>query len=346
MITHEKKKRYNTGNDLDIESLPEGVSQFYFKISTDGLGKPISIPIIVIKGLEDGPTVGITAAVHGNELNGINVIHELIKIIDFTQMHGTLIAIPVINIPGYHSNRREYAMGDDLNRVMPGKIDGTPAQIYAYRIINWIIRKFDFLLDLHTASFGRINTHYVRADMTRQDTARIALLCHPQIILHAPGPAKGLRNAAVQELGIPAVTIEVGDPQRFQTPLIITTINGILTFLNYLGSYPYHKKPDHAEPVICKKSMWIRAGVGGVMKVFPKLADKVFKNQPIAEISDIFGNVIATMLSPSDGIVIGRSTNPVSVTGSRILHLGIIGEDENFATLSEDEEHYIDDSES
>ena len=225
MITPLKKNKYKTINDLDLESLPAGQFQFYFNISTDGLGNPIAIPMIVIKGPEDGPTVGITAAVHGNEFNGINVIHELIEIIDYNQMHGCLIAIPVVNIPGYHSNSREYTMGNDLNRVMPGKKDGTPAQIYAYRIINWIICKFDFLLDLHTASFGRINTHYVRADMTRPDTARIALLCHPQIILHAPGPAKGLRSAAVKELGIPAVTIEVGDPQKFQTPLIKTTLN-------------------------------------------------------------------------------------------------------------------------
>ena len=230
MSNSRNQNKYPVINKLEIELLPIGESLYYFNIITDGLGNPISTPIIVIKGSQKGPVVGITAAVHGNELNGIEVIHELKKIVDYRKLKGVIIAIPVVNIMGYHAQRREYTTGNDLNRVMPGNPNGNPTQIYAHRILNWVITKFNYLLDLHTASFGRINTHYVRADMTNPDTARMAMLCHPQIILHAPGPAKGLRNAAVA-IGIPAVTIEVGDPQRFQLNMIKSAINGMLMFL-------------------------------------------------------------------------------------------------------------------
>jgi predicted deacylase len=133
--------------------------------------------------MKTGPTVGITAALHGNELNGIPLIHRLFREIKCSQLHGILVAVIVANTPGYLRQQREFVDGTDLNRVMPGKPNGTAAQVFSYQLMDRIVKKFDYLLDLHTASQGRLNSLYVRADMTNDIANRMAKLQNPQVRL-------------------------------------------------------------------------------------------------------------------------------------------------------------------
>jgi hypothetical protein len=131
--------------------------------------------------------VGLTAVVHGNELNGVPCIHRVITDLDVRHLKGTVVAIPCVNVPGYLRFAREFSDGKDLNRLFPGKKDGTASEIFAYQLLHKIVVQFNYLIDLHTASFGRINSYYVRSDMNDPVSATMAKFQQPQIILHNSG---------------------------------------------------------------------------------------------------------------------------------------------------------------
>jgi predicted deacylase len=269
--------------------------------------------------------MGVTAALHGNELNGVRVIQNFMAELDATKLKGTVIAVPVVNVPGYLMNVRQFNDGQDLNRVMPGQLGGTQAQVYAHRFMTRVACHFEYLIDLHTASFGRINTLYVRADLTHPETSWMARAQLPQILLHNKG-ADGTLRGACMERGVHAITVEIGNPNRFQESLIEQGEVGVRNVITRLGMLPDVKlvTTGHS-PAVCIRSYWMYTEVGGVLEVFPDLADRVVKGEKVASVADIFGDTQAEYFAPENGIVIGRSTHPVNQTGSRILHLGIEG---------------------
>ena len=306
-----------------LEDTPKGAIRFYWlKIVSDGLGTPISVPLMVARGIKDGPVVGLTAAVHGNELNGIPVIQRLFRELEVNELNGTIIGVPVVNIPSYQRKKRRFIDGVDLNHIMPGKTNGNVSQVYAYRFLNRVVKHFDYLLDLHTASLGRINSYYVRADMDQPEVKQLALLQNADIIVHNP-PSDGTLRGAADELGIHAITLEVGNPNTFQKRLIRSGIEGIHNVLSYLQMIPDEIEAPEKETVLCQKSYWIYTDTGGLLTVHVELREQVLKGRLLASIRDVFGNLIKEYHAPEDGIIIGKSTNPVSQTGSRILHFGI-----------------------
>ncbi len=307
---------------LDVASLETGMHRLLVALVHNGLGRPLYLPALVAKGRREGPTVGITAAVHGNELNGIPVIHRLMRQLEPSKLRGTVVAMPAVNTSGIHRFEREFQDGTDLNHIMPGRADGNAAQVYAYRFIDRIVSKFDVLLDLHTASFGRVNSLYIRADMTDPKAAAMAYRQRPQIIVHNP-PSDGTLRGAATEMGIPAITIEIGDPQRFQARLIKRTCIGLRAVLADLGMVSRRPVAPSAPPVVCARSYWLYTDHGGLLDVRPELTASVTKGDVIAELHDIFGDLQATYHADNDGVVIGHSVNPVACTGARILHLGI-----------------------
>ncbi len=309
---------------FNLEDTPkQSIRCFWLKIISDGLGKPVSVPIMVARGKEDYPILGLTAAVHGNELNGIPVIQRLFNEIDVKELKGVIIGIPIANIPAFLRKKRRFNDGVDLNHIMPGKKDGNVSQVYAYRFVNRIVKHFDYLLDLHTASFGRINSYYIRADMKHPVTRKLALLQNAQIIVHNP-PSDGTLRGAADELDIPAITLEVGNPNTFQKKMIRSGISGIHNTLSYLEMTEDEIEQPEEESVICKSSVWIYTDTGGLLTVPVNLTDRVKKGDSIAIIRDVFGNLIREYFAPEDGIVIGKSVSPVNQTGGRILHLGRI----------------------
>ncbi|KAI9144553.1 hypothetical protein BKA69DRAFT_1055684 [Paraphysoderma sedebokerense] len=222
---------------LVIEEFPRGkISTCWINMVKTGLSDWIRIPCIVARGVEDGPIVGITAAVHGNELNGIPCVHRVISDIDVSNLNGTVVGIPCVNTPGYLSYRREFADGKDLNRVFPGSPEGTSSQIYAWNLMDKIINKFNYLIDLHTASFGRVNSYYVRADMNDHMSSVMARLQMPQILLHNSGQDGTLRSAAMAR-GIKSITVEIGNPQLFNMQFVQWSYLGVMRIISYLNMY-------------------------------------------------------------------------------------------------------------
>ncbi len=308
---------------LNIQAIPkQSITRYWLNLINDGLGQPIQVPIIIAKGAEDGPTLGLTAAVHGNELNGIPVIQRLFKELDIATLKGTVIGVPVVNIPSFVRKKRRFNDGTDLNHIMPGKSDGNVSQVYAYRIVNHIVKHMDYLLDLHTASFGRINSYYIRADMNEPITAQLARLQNAQIIVNNP-PSDGTLRGAADEIGIHAITLEVGNPNTFQKGMIRNGLTGIFNVLNYLNMLTDGIEEATTPCVLCQSSYWIYTDVGGLLSVFPNVAERVQKGQLIAVVQNVFGDELKRYFAPEDGIVIGKSVSPVNQTGGRILHLGV-----------------------
>lgn len=311
---------------LDLESLKRGeVTRLKIGLTQNALGEPLNVPVMVARGLQDGPVFGITAAVHGDEINGIPVIQKLMRQINTKTLRGTVVAVLVVNVTSYVELRRRFREGVDLNHIMPGKFNGSVPQVFAHRLMDRIIQRFDYLADLHTASPGRINSLYVRADMTDPAAARMAYLQRPQIIVHNPPVDVTLRGAA-SALGIPSITVEIGNPGVFQNELIRRSVTGIRAVLAELDMIPKRTLALNEEPVVCARSGWLFSDGGGMLEVFPKVTQYVEEGEEIARAMNIFGDVTRTYLAPHAGVVIGKSVSPVGQTGARILHLGEVAE--------------------
>lgn len=254
------------------------------------------------------------------------MIHRLFRSLDCATLCGTILAVPVVNVHGYTRYQRGYSDGVDLNRIFPGKKQGTASQQFAAAFMSRVVRHVDLLLDLHTASFGRVNSLYVRADMNDEVGARLAKLQSPQLIVHNTGPDGSLRGAAAA-LGKPAITIEIGNPQSFHGSFIDRAYAGVVNTLHHLKMIPGATDgmgSVESPPVVCARSFWLFTQTGGVLYVFPAVNTWVRKGDVIAEIHSVFGSLVDRIVAPQDAIVIGKSCNPVAETGDRILHLGVV----------------------
>jgi predicted deacylase len=308
---------------FNLEDTPRGtIRHYWLRIVSDGMGNPVLVPLMVARGVEDGPALGLTAAIHGDELNGISVIQRLFADLEVETLRGTVVAIPVVNVPAFNRQQRFHADGSDLNHLMPGKENGNASQVYAYRLVNRFLKSIDYLLDLHTASRGRINSYYVRADMSMEITRKLALLQHPQLIVHNP-PNDGTFRGTADALDIPAITLEVGNPGVYQKKMIRSGLVGVHNVLSYLKMTDDEILDQKDDTILCKKSYWLYTQSGGLLQVHVDLLERVEKGQLIATLRDVFGEVKEEYHAPEKGVVIGKSTSPVNQSGGRILHLGI-----------------------
>lgn len=313
-----------TKEDLSISRLARGeIHRLLIQLSDNALGVPWRIPVIIIRGEKDGPVVGITAAVHGNELNGISTIFKLIDSINPKKLSGSLVLVPISNVPGYLANQRLFTDNVDLNRIMPGKPKGSTSNVYAHMFINKIVTKFDYLLDLHTASHGRVNSLYLRADLDNEECRTLATLQNPQIIVQKYDEQGTLRGWA-NDHGIPAITIEIGNSNAFQHKLIDETLDGILNTLRHLKMAPGKVANMSKNAIICDRSYWIYAERGGIVDVLPDLTEQVIKGQVIARIYDVFGQIKEEVKSDQAGIIIGKNVRPNCNAGTRLIHIGIM----------------------
>ncbi|KAL5352337.1 hypothetical protein ACLOAV_002284 [Pseudogymnoascus australis] len=337
-------------NSLDIEALPvDTVTKFFITIAPGVLGT-VDVPVYAYRSSKPGPVVGITCAIHGNEVNGIPVIQRLFSRIECGTTHklrnaqetseggqesltvdcGTIIGIPVVNVPGFVASMRCFddESKQDLNRLMPGKIDGAAPQQYAYRIFHNIVAKFDYLMDLHTASLGRRNSLYVRADMNDPVISKLATLMKPQVLVHVA--TKGSLRGCAQAIGVKALTVEIGNASSFQKLFIQDTYDGICRVISDIGLFSASEIPDRTldrasslgikESVVCSRSYWIFTKTGGILRVFKDIAELVQPGELIAQVESIFGDVIEEVHAPADypTVVVGVEANPIARGGNRI----------------------------
>lgn len=259
---------------MQRSGLESGKYQFRLETTANRSGEKIGIPIVVVKGASPGKTVGVVAAIHGDELNGISVIHNLYRNLDPTKMKGTLIGVPVLNIPGFLRNQRELFDSRDLNRLMTGQDENSPAGQYVDRIKKKILRHFDCLIDLHTATSGRINTYHIRVNIDHSESMKMARLMSPELIVHSPR-AVGTTRHFFEQKGKPAITLEVGNPQILQDKLIDKTTNGVLHNLEYFEVLGARASSNTYKTTVCSESVWVYAKSGGLLEVHPRLGDTI-----------------------------------------------------------------------
>ena len=321
---------------LDLDALEPGRHHLGVVLVHDALHRELYAPVTVLKGHKPGPVVGFTAAVHGNELNGIPTIHRLFKSISLDELEGTLVGVNIVNVPGFLRHERRLPDARDLNRIMPGRANGRESSVYAFRLADRILYCFDVLIDLHTASFGRVNTLYVRADLRDPGTAALARSVGAEILVHNEGK-DGTVRAEVADRGVPAITIEIGDPQIIDRDKVRMSRIGLRDALEELGVVPPDDQRSPLVPVECARSYWLYTDTGGFLDVKAPLGERVKKGELVATMVDPWGRLLRRFHAPEDGIVIGKETNPVTSTGGRILHLGIEGLPAEFPVAEDDE---------
>jgi predicted deacylase len=326
------QSNFETISEINLEKIqPNQVKKFWLKMIDNGFSQPISIPVIILKGKEDGPILGLIAAIHGNELNGIKVIQESVKHINVNELKGTVIAIPGLNALSIGQDKRRFVDEEDLNRNFPGKANGNRSQQYVWQINQKILPKLDYLIDMHTASFGRINSLYVRGELGDEKISKMAMLQDADIVLNNKGvPSAGDNIAATRTMraeamlkGIPTITVEYGNPQVYQEDMVNRGVVGVKNVMKWLEMQSF-TIPEIKPAVICKKSYWVYVDQGGLLEIPVELNQIIENGELIGVLKNPFGEVIKEYFAPEKGIVIGKSTNPVNIDGGRIIHLGIL----------------------
>ncbi len=293
-------------------------------VSQTYLGDPIRVPVTIINGPNPGPTVFLAAATHGDELNGIAVVREVAHDWDHTDLNGTLVCLPVLNVPGFLAQQRYLPIYDrDLNRSFPGSETGTSGKRIAHRIFSSFVEPCDYGLDFHTSTRGRTNMLHARADMTDDAVARLAQAFSTNVILDSQGPNGTLRREAT-EAGVPTITIEMGEAHRFQRPLIDRALNGVASVL---AEYGLSSRSTVHWPgwrtVISEDSekTWLRADVGGIVDMHHDRGALVHEGEDVCTITNPFKTDSETVQAPFTGLLVGILENPVVYPGNPLCHL-------------------------
>jgi predicted deacylase len=292
---------------------------------------PIAIPIHIISGKKPGPRVFVCAAIHGDEINGVEIIRRLLKLSVLKRLRGTLITIPVVNAHGFLQHTRYLPDGRDLNRSFPGSERGSLAARLAYLFIEEIVKQCTHGIDIHTGAAHRTNLPQIRAYLDDAETLRLAEAFEVPVLLNSNIRDGSLREAAV-ELNIPLLLYEAGEALRFDEMSIRAGVRGIVNVLRALDMLPPSKKKHSGKkPFIARTNNWVRAPASGIFVSRIRLGSMVQKNAALGTISDPFGEHETMVTSPYEGIIIGRSNLPLVNEGDALMHIGRFGNVENVA---------------
>ncbi|MBD2258959.1 succinylglutamate desuccinylase/aspartoacylase family protein [Pseudanabaena sp. FACHB-2040] len=283
-------------------------------------GTLLSLPVTVLNGRKPGPKLWLSAAIHGDELNGVEIIRRLLKSVKPTALCGSVIAVPVVNIFGLLEQSRYLPDRRDLNRSFPGSMRGSLAARLAALFMREVVSQCDYGIDLHTAAIHRINLPQIRANLLDPPTYAFAQAFGAPIMLHASVRDGSLRQAATRR-NIPTLLYEAGEALRFNESAIQMGVEGINRVMTYLGMYDTPNLPDPVMQLESHQTKWVRASRGGIWHREVRLGEPVQKRQRMGFISDTFGDRLATIHSPLEGLVIGHGQNPLVNQGDALVHI-------------------------
>ncbi|HLU62025.1 MAG TPA: succinylglutamate desuccinylase/aspartoacylase family protein [Gammaproteobacteria bacterium] len=281
---------------------------------------PVTMPVHVIHGKFAGPRLVITAAVHGDELNGMEIVRRLLALPSLARLRGTLIAAPIVNVLGVVHKSRYLPDRRDLNRSFPGSEQGSLASRLAHLVCTHVIAHATHGIDLHTAAIHRDNFPQIRADLDDPETLALARAFGAPVLLNAGTPHGSLRGAAV-ERGVKFLVYEAGEALRFDEMAIRGGVAGILNVMRALGMLKPGKARPAPHPAVAKQSTWVRASTSGILRTRMPLGEHVHKNGLLGIIGSPFGEDEHELRSPFDGIVIGRTTIPLVHEGEAVFHI-------------------------
>ncbi len=297
-------------------------------------GTGLLLPIMVINGVKSGPTVWLSAAVHGDEVNGVEIIGRVLEKIEPRELTGCIIAVPIVNVFGFNMQSRYLPDRRDLNRSFPGFEQGSVAGRLAYLFMQEVVRKCAYGIDLHTGSNHRTNLPQIRANLHDDETRRLAEAFAAPVIMHAGAIDGSLRKAATVA-GIRTIVYEAGEPLRFDDEAIQLGRDGVLRVLAALGmrdKRPRHKGPHSA---LVARTSWVRALNSGILRLDVRLGERVVAGQHLGIVADAFGDDAAPLTAPEDGLIIGHTNNPLVQAGEAVVHLATMAAEGTEAMLPE-----------
>ena len=322
----DRRAELREGEDLDLGGVMVEMGERVdvdIRVSETPSGTPVSLPVHVLRADDPGPTVLVTGAVHGDEINGTGVVRALIRNEPAGFRTGTLILVPVINLLGFERRSRYLPDRRDLNRCFPGSATGSLSARYAFQVFDQLIGISDYCIDLHTGAVQRTNFPNVRADMSDPRVARIARSFGTELIVDQTGPKGSLRRAATKD-GCATIVLEAGEVWKMEPGVVDVGVRGVNNVLVELGmSEGELERP--AYQTVVEGTKWIRAEHGGLLDFHVAPGEVVEEGQQLATTTDLLGRERSIMESPGPGVVMGMTTLPSVTPGAPVCNLGLVG---------------------
>jgi predicted deacylase len=284
----------------------------------------IEVPVIVERAREEGPVLLLNAGIHGNELNGVEIVRELLVKKYTKPEKGVVISIPTLNVFGFLNQTREFPDGKDLNRFFPGSKNGSLASIFAYHMMQEIMPHIDYCIDFHTGGARRFNSSQIRISKDNPELMELARVFNPRYIVYASQREKSFRQAATA-IDKKVLLFEGGKSLDFNQRITNRGVEGTLRIMHHLGIRDFSEELQNSKyngAIVIKNSTWLRAKYGGLFRFFVKDGVKVTKGDLIGVISDPYGRFEYKVKIPQSGHIIGINHAPIVYKGDAILHLG------------------------
>ncbi len=283
-------------------------------------GTTLSLPVVVLNGRYPGPCIWLSAAIHGDELNGVEIIRRVVRSLRISHLQGTVIAVPIVNLFGLLEQSRYLPDRRDLNRSFPGSHRGSLAARLAAIFMQEVVSHCTHGIDLHTAAIHRNNFPQIRANLNDAETYQFAKAFGAPIVIHADTRDGSLREAAANRR-IPTLLYEGGEALRFSEEAIQVGVEGIRRILAYLGMYTVDAPSQVTLSVESREARWVRASRGGFWHLKVALGQRVAHREVLGFITDALGTKTTVVRSPQAGWVIGQHQNPLVHQGDALVHI-------------------------
>jgi hypothetical protein len=304
----------------------------------------MTMPVRVVRGRRSGPHLFVCAALHGDEINGVEIIRRLLQAKLLRQLRGALIAVPIVNVYGFVNRSRYLPDRRDLNRAFPGSAKGSMTASLAHLFMDEVAANASHGIDLHTGSDHRTNLPHVRATLADAETARLARAFGAPVIVDAQPRDDSLRQA-VTARGLPTLVYEGGEALRFDETAIRVGLRGVLAVmrtLEMLPRAPVSRRAAALEPLVARSTTWVRAPKSGVLNMRVRLGASVQKGEALATISDPLGTYEDVIRASAAGIIIGRLNLPLVHRGDALFHIAVVEGELDTARTAEAIENSLD----
>jgi hypothetical protein len=289
---------------------------------------PVTLPEHVLHGLRPGPTMFVSAAIHGDELNGVEIIRRVLRALQPGNIAGTLLCVPVVNAYGFIGRSRYLPDRRDLNRSFPGSPGGSLAARLAHLFLTEVVRRSQIGIDLHTAAIHRVNLPQIRCEFSKRKRVReLGEAFGAEVILESPERSGSLRRAA-REAGVDVLVYEGGEGLRFDEFAIRAGVDGIAGVMLKIGMLelpegvePRAGNDNRRPPIFANASKWVRAPEGGVLRTVKRIGEAVSQEEVIGHVANPYDDTDVAVRSPRRGIIIGKTTLPIVNMGDALFHI-------------------------
>jgi uncharacterized protein len=334
-----KQRRADTGNfvqelfEFGAQLIKPGTRQTVnLPLSLLSDHTPMTIPVHVVHGRERGSRLFLSAAIHGDELNGVEIIRRLLKSPRLSKLRGTIVAVPIVNVFGFIANSRYLPDRRDLNRSFPGNANGSLTAQLAHLFVKEVVSRCTHGIDLHTGAIHRTNLPHIRADLSNPDMARLAQAFSAPLILHSNLRDGSLRLAAT-DMNIPTMLYEAGEALRFDEVSIRIGVRGIIRVMQALDMLGRSESKSNQNSVTAQSSQWVRAPTGGIFRTALRTGARIRAGDKLGIIADPFGETEITVESKISGTLIGRNNLPVVNQGDALFHIAKVDDADAVANV-------------